>query len=94
MLKLEVAKEIGMNACVDKLGRDFVLAHRELAATAYGECDEGMFCFVGVDTKARIHNELILDSRTKFQYYVSCNVDLRDGIPHFVECVVPSKQNT
>ena len=49
MLTVEAAKKIGIRACIDKLGREFVLAHRESATSAYRECDEGVFCFVGVD---------------------------------------------
>ena len=49
MLSVEAARKIGINACIDKLGREFVLAHRDRATSAYGESDEGVFCFVGVD---------------------------------------------
>lgn len=94
MLKLETARKIGMNACVDKLGRDFVSAHRNTVTSAYGENENGMFCFVGVDVEqAAIVNgrSLVLDSHSKFQYRVSCNVDLNNGRPRFLECVLPAK---
>ena len=92
MLNIDAAKQIGFAACVDKLGRPFVLAHRDSAASAYGEIDGGVFCFVGVDDRPghREHDGmLVLDDRSKFPYRVSCNVKLTDGIPDFVECVLP-----
>ena len=94
MLNVEAAKKIGIRACIDKLGREFVLAHRESAASAYGECDEGVFCFVGVDDGDISQNtdrRLVLDSHSEFPYRASCNVSLEDGTPTFLECVVPKQ---
>ena len=51
MLTLEMAKKNGINACIDKLGRDFVLAHRDTSSSAFGEIEDGVFCFVGVDDR-------------------------------------------
>lgn len=93
MLKLETARKIGMTACIDKLGRDFVLANRNMMTSAYGESEDGLFCFVGVtsaQTATVTHKHLILDSQSQFQYRVSCNVDLQNGEPTFIECVLPS----
>lgn len=92
MLSIESAKEIGINACIDKLRRDFVLAHRDSAASAYGENDGSVFCFVGVDdrcSRPMPAGTLILDSRSSFSYRASCNVDLTDGKPTFIECIRP-----
>lgn len=92
MLNVEAARRIGIKACIDKLGRDFVLAHRDFATTAYGESEEGVYCFVGVDHRSRVgdnERKLILDSHSEFPYRVSCNVNLSNGIPSFIECVLP-----
>ena len=92
MLSIETAKKIGINACIDKLGRDFVLAHKDFAVSAYGESDNGVFCFVGVDNGRHSQNNdhmLFLDSRSKFPFRVSCDVGLDDGTPRFIECVLP-----
>ena len=94
MLSVEAAKKIGINACIEKLGREFVLAHKEYATSAYGESDDGVFCFVGVDDSCKSRNSdrvLILDSHSEFPYRASCNISLTDGTPHFIECVVPSQ---
>lgn len=92
MLNVEAARKIGIKACIDKLGRDFVVAHKEFATSAYGESEEGVYCFVGVDNRSRTGNgnrKLILDSHSEFPYRVSCNVSLLDGTPIFIECVLP-----
>lgn len=95
MLTIDTAKKIGINACIDKLGRDFVLAHKDSAASAYGESDDGVFCFVGVDDGYSSQNSddvLVLDSRSEFAYRASCNVSLSDGAASFIECVLPNQQ--
>lgn len=94
MLSIEAARKIGINACIDKLGRDFVLKHREFATSAYGENDDGVFCFVGVDDSCRVpenNGTLVLDSHSEFPYRASCTIALTDGTPHFIECVVPPR---
>ena len=94
MLSVEAARKIGIQACIDKLGRTFVAAHRESATSAYGENENGVFCFVGVDDGGKSQNRaglLVLDSHSEFPYHVSCNISLTDGIPHFLDCVVPQK---
>lgn len=93
MLTMEAAKKIGINACIDRLGRDFVQAHRNSAASAYSETDDGVFCFVGVDDNPGSRGSsdtLVLDSKSVFPYRVSCTVALEDGVPAFVDCVLPS----
>ncbi len=92
MLNIEAARKIGINACIDKIGRDFVLAHKDSSTTAYGESDDGVFCFVGVDDRHNLQEQegvLLLDSHSEFPYRASCNVNLANGVPHFIECVLP-----
>lgn len=57
MLNVDVARRIGINACIDKLGRKFVSAHKEFSASAYGENDDGVFCFVGVDDRRNLQEQ-------------------------------------
>lgn len=92
MLDIETARKIGINACIDKLGRDFVLANKKFATSAYGESEDGIFCFVGVDDGCNSCNSdqvLFLDCQSRFPYRASCNVSLFDGKTHFLECVRP-----
>lgn len=94
MLNIETARKIGINACIDKIGRDFVMAHKEFATSAYGENEDGVFCFVGVGDSCQSENSdeiLILDSHSQFPYRASCNVNLSDGGTEFLECVLPKQ---
>ena len=76
MLTVKEAARIGINACIDKIGRDFVLAHRDNGTSAYGENDGSVYCYVGVDDKPwvppDISKGLVLDSESKFPYHASC----------------------
>lgn len=92
MLRFETARKIGLNACIDKIGRDFVQTYADSTTTAYGEIDGNAFCFVGVDDRPSSMFDgktLTLDSQSKFPYRASCNVNLKDGSTHFLDCVVP-----
>lgn len=93
MLTIKEAARIGIDACIDKLGRDFVLANRDNGASAYGENNGLVFCFVGVDDEpwiAEYSDVLVLDNTSQFPYRASCNVRLTDGAMNFVECVLPA----
>lgn len=92
MISVESARKIGINACIDMLGRDFVQTYRDSSASAYGNDEDSVFCFVGVDDNPSYSYEegvLVLDSTSVFPYRASCNVGLEDGIPRFIECVLP-----
>lgn len=96
MLTVEAARRRGVNACIDKLGRDFVLAHRETSSASYAvEPDENgdVFCFVGVDDRQYDYSKkrevLVLDGGTPFPYRASCNVNINNESVVFTECVLP-----
>lgn len=91
MITEAAARRIGLNACIDKLGRDFVLAHKDTSTSAYGrnEGENNVFCFVGVDNRNTPYGKLVLDGHSEFPYRASCNVDLETGTTSFVECVCP-----
>jgi hypothetical protein len=92
-LDVETARQIGINACVEKLGRDFVEKYKETSTCAYGESEDGMFCFVGVDDveKNGCDYALVLDSTSRFPYSASCVVSLENGAVTWREVVVPEK---
>ena len=82
MLSKEAAKKIGIDACADKLGRDFILAHKNYAISIYGESADSVYCFVGVDDQHRPQNNFdtfVLDGPSQFPFRASCNVSLEDG---------------
>ncbi len=91
MLAVDSARKRGINACIDKLGRDFVMAHKDTSSSAWGETENIVYCFVGVgeelpDTHPGL---IVLDSTSKFPYRASCNVDRESGNLDFIECIVP-----
>ena len=95
MLTVKEAARIGINACIDKIGREFVLAHRGNGTSAYGENEEEncVYCYVGVDDKpsvSKFSGALVLDSESKFPYHASCNVSLEDGVTTFLDYALPA----
>lgn len=90
MLTFEEAKKVGIKACVEKLGYDFVRKYQDTSCTAYGDEGDHAFCFVGVSTEASSPwdgDAIILDDspNKKYPYSVSCNVSYADGTVTFVE---------
>ena len=88
MITVEEAKRMGIEACVNEIGRDLVLANQDKATMACGVIENSVYCFVGVDMEERREKsgDLILDSISKFTYQASCKVSLTDGDIMF-ECV-------
>lgn len=94
MLTYEEAKKIGVNACIDKLGRDFVLKYRDTSCAGYGKEDDYAFCYVGVDDRMepeKTGKGLVLDDSpdSKFPYLAMCNVWYENGKIEFLDCVLP-----
>lgn len=92
MLTYEEARKIGVNACIDRLGRDFVTKHRDNASSAYGDRIDHVFCFVGVSDQPEVPmtDGLRLTSENdKFPYIARCNVAYDTGAISFLECVLP-----
>lgn len=92
MYTYEEAKKIGINSCIDALGRDFVTANKDTATAAHGDTEDGVFCFVGVApgyVSQAEEGTLLLDNTTKFQYRASCNVNKNTGAVSFIERVLP-----
>lgn len=90
---IEAARQIGINACIEKLGRNFVEKHKETSTCDWGETDDGVYCFVGVDDEERSGCDyaLVLDSTSRFPYRAGCVVRLSDGAVTWREVVVPEK---
>ena len=95
MIDKDMAKKIGRDACIEKMGKDFVEAHKGNAVFACGLRDEAMYCFVGVSDKedeAPKGSGLTLDSTSQWPYRVGCFVSLSDGAVTWSEVVVPEKK--
>lgn len=97
MMSIKEAQKLGINACINKLGRDFVLTFRETSSASYATApddDGNVFCFVGVDNRSYDYTKrrdvLTLDSTSQFPYRVSCNVNINSESVIFTECVLPA----
>lgn len=96
MVTFERAKQIGVDACIDKLGRDFVLKYKDTSSSGFGNRGDHVFCFVGVDDRPEpeMKDELILTSNGQFPYLASCNVSYEDGHIEFLKCVLPKTKSS
>ena len=93
MLTYDEAKKIGINACIDHLGRDFVTRYRDNASSAYGDRTDHAYCFVGVSDQpeANMADGLRLTSMEAFPYIARCNVYYETGDVTFLDCVLPDQ---
>lgn len=53
MLTFEEARKIGLDACAEKLGRNFVRKYAGTSSTAYGDAEDHVYCFIGVSDQPR-----------------------------------------
>ena len=80
MLSIEEARKIAINACIDKLGKDFVEKYKDSSVFAIGVWNGQVYCYIGVNSKdiEIKYNGLLLDEE-KFEYSSSCLVNLETG---------------
>ena len=96
MLTVIEAKNIGIRACIEKIGLDFCKKHADNATSGFSEEDGYVNCFVGVSDKPAKQydiskvNSLVLTSGTKWPYAARCNVSLFDGNIEFYELRRPN----
>ena len=95
MLTIMEAKNIGIKACIEKLGYDFCKKHADNSTSAYGVEDDLVNCFVGVSDEPEKScdisevDKLVLTSRDKWPYAARCYVSLSDGEIRFSEVRKP-----
>ena len=96
MLTVDEAKNIGIKACIEKIGYDFCREHADNATSGYSEEDGVVNCFVGVSDEPTKQcdisevNKLVLTSGKKWPYAARCYVSLEDGEIRFCEIRRPS----
>lgn len=82
MLSILQAKKIGINACIDKIGRDLCVKYADQSASSYGQNGDVVNCFVGLSTTP-FHPEnidkLVLTEEKEWDYSAECSVDLSSG---------------
>lgn len=92
MLTYEDARKIGVDACINKLGRAFVQKYRDSSTSGGGDREDHAYCYVGVDDRPApvMKDELFLTSDNPFPYIARCTVRYCDGHVDFLDCVLPS----
>lgn len=79
-------KKIGMEACIEKIGRVFVDEHRDTACFSSGEVEgNALFCFLGIDLHADTR-KACLTNENDWDVYASCYV--RNGLVEMSDCHV------
>ncbi len=96
MLSVNEAKKIGNRACIDKLGRDFCVLHRDNAVFSWDEDADMVRCFLGVSDQpigdlSAWNPMLDGESNSGWPYYVICNVDMKSEQVSFPEYRTPSE---
>ena len=85
MISIEEARNIGINACIDKIGRDLCKQYADNATSAYGEHDNIVDCFVGLNDEHAQEidldniSELVLSEEKQWKYSAECSVSLENG---------------
>ncbi len=82
MLSILQAKKLGINACIDKIGRELCEKYSDRSASSYGQYGDVVNCFVGLSTTS-FHSEnidnLVLTEEKQWDYFAECSVDLYSG---------------
>lgn len=95
MLTYEEARKIGIDACVQKIGEDFVNKHEDNLCAGYGDVEDYAYCFLGVSDQPENLDDgkgLVLDSTNKWPYIAKCNVWYLDGRIEFFDCILPQEK--
>lgn len=99
MLTFEEAKKIGINVCIDAIGYDFCMQHKDNATSAYGVENERMRCYVGVDDRPENLPDLwslesfalTSNENCQFKYSACCDVNMLDGHYNILMCNKPEQ---
>jgi len=89
MLSVEEAKRIGINACIDKIGRDLCREYADNGVSGFGRRDNKVECFVGLNDEHSAPvdpdniTRLVLTHKRDWKYLVECSVDMQDGAIRF-----------
>ena len=74
-------EKIGLDACIDALGREFVMTYKDNSCFGHGEDEQGHYCFLGISTKPHEQKPgpLTLDAPDcspidSWDYYATCHV--------------------
>lgn len=89
MVTKEKARQIGINACEEAIGKAFANKHKKTSSVSHGYTPDGYFVYLGIDTKPEEPMKKLVLTSTGFPYYAQCFVDMKTGDVTMGKCVVP-----
>ena len=98
MLTREEAVRIGIDACIEKMGRDYYDECRKAGMISKAECEHDgmMFCIISICRKPT--EEFLKRPRLSLKplpkYRVSCDVNMKTGEITFIEVILPKGKKT
>ncbi|MCR5343459.1 MAG: hypothetical protein K6E70_08895 [Butyrivibrio sp.] len=78
-------REIGFEACINAIGRDFYYSHKEHSVFSCGEEEKGLLCYLGINTGEDSTSGLRLTNDAKWEYSASCYVNDGKVVMDFVK---------
>ena len=78
MISNEKLKKIALNECVNMIGENLVMKHKEFCCASYGMFSDGLFHYnLGMDTKER---EWVFGGETPMEFYAFVTVNPGTGV--------------
>ncbi len=77
-------KEILRNACIEAIGREFCKSHKDGICKAFGEGDNGLYCFYGISLTRPNSNRMELTHENNWDVYAIAEFD-DNGNPYIYE---------
>lgn len=72
-------RKAGFERLVSEIGRGFFDSHRDTACFSYGDTDQGLYCFLGIDLHPERRELTLSGDIDEWDVYASCYVT-DDGI--------------
>lgn len=89
MVDFEKARKIGIDLCINALGKEFCIANKDNALSGYEEAENGILkCFVTIDTKNDQTDKLSVGGKP-MQYQAYATVDMQTGEAAITKIIKP-----
>ena len=90
MLSKQKLMELALNECIDMLGKDLVMKHKDLCCCTCGMYSDGMFRYnLGMDTKETKAYKMGDETPMQFYAFVIVNPKTGEVIREYDKSVLP-----
>ena len=94
MLNIRELKEKALNECIQMIGEDLFMEHKDLCCASYGMNDDGTFEYIlGMDTvEAELAESTIIIAEDPMEYYAFVYVDPKTGVVKrdYINSILPN----